>query len=559
MDKVIFQALGGLGMFLFGMKIMSEGLQKVAGKKLRQILKMVSNNRVVGCSVGAVVTSIIQSSSATTVMLVGFADAGLMSLTQAVGVILGANIGTTITAQLIAFKITAYALPAIAAGALLKFFIGRKKWIYLGDVLLGFGLVFYGLATMKTGFSPLREDPTFISFFTSFQSDTIGGISLCVMVGAVLTMVLQSSSATVGITMALAVQGLINFETSVALILGENIGTTITAQLASIGSSINARRTANAHTLFNVIGVVIIILCFPYFIDIVKFVTGTVMNYGAADLLVNGERPNIERYIANSHTLFNIVNAIIFLILLPYLVKMAIWITHCKENSEDFEELHKIKYLDTKYVDTPSVALGRARAEIIRMGEAVQVMYDDVIKSVKIRKIKELSKWRKREDTLDNLQKEITQYLVKIMQKPIMAEESSEISALTRMTNNFERAGDEVENIAELIEELIEQNLHISEGGLQDYDLISKEVRNFLTLVVDAIRIEDSTILDKAQEIENNIDRMREEMKSNHLMRLQSGACTVDPGLILVDMLTAFEKLGDFCFNIAQAVVGTKC
>jgi phosphate:Na+ symporter len=193
------------------------------------------------------------------------------------------------------------------------------------------------------------------------------------------------------------------------------------------------------------------------------------------------------------------------------------------------------------------------------MGEAVQIMYDVVIKSVKIRKIKELSKWRKREDTLDNLQKEITQYLVKIMQKPIMAEESSEISALTRMTNNFERAGDEVENIAELIEELIEQNLHISEGGLQDYDLISKEVRNFLTLVVDAIRIEDSTILDKAQEIENNIDRMREEMKSNHLMRLQSGACTVDPGLILVDMLTAFEKLGDFCFNIAQAVVGTKC
>ncbi|MFC1838691.1 Na/Pi cotransporter family protein [Thermodesulfobacteriota bacterium] len=558
MEQVIFQALGGLGMFLFGMKIMSEGLQKVAGKKLRQILNLVSNNRFVGCGVGAIITSIIQSSSATTVMLVGFVDAGLMSLTQAVGVILGANVGTTMTAQLIAFNITAYALPAIAAGALLKFFIGRKKWVYLGDVLLGFGLVFYGLATMKMGFSPLKEDELFISFFMSFQSNTLGGISLCVLTGAVLTMILQSSSATVGITMALAMQGLITFDASVALILGENIGTTITAQLASIGSSINARRTANAHTLFNVIGVVIIILIFPFFLDLVQFITGTLMHSGAADLIVDGEKPNIARYIANSHTLFNIVSAFIFLLVLPYLVKVAVWLTPHKEESEKFDELRHIKYLDTKFVDTPSVALGQARAEIIRMGEAVLIMFDDVVKSIESRKLKELSKWKKREDTLDILQKEITQYLVGIMQKPIMPEESKEISALTRMTNNFERAGDEVENIARLIEELIDQNLYISEGGIQDYKLISTEVRNFLIFVLEAIIEEDSDIMERAIEIENRIDNMREEMKSNHLMRLQSGICTVDPGLILVDMLSAFEKLGGFCFNIAQAVSGTK-
>ncbi len=558
MEQVIFLALGGLGMFLYGMKIMSEGLQKVAGKKLRQILKMVSNNRFVGCSVGAIVTSIIQSSSATTVMLIGFVDAGLMTLTQAVGVVLGANIGTTITAQLIAFKITAYALPAIAAGALLKFFIGRKKWVYMGDVLLGFGFVFYGLATMKTGFSPLKDDPLFLSFFTSFQSDTIGSISLCVLVGAILTMILQSSSATVGITMAMALQGLVNFETSIALILGENIGTTITAQLASIGASINARRAANAHTLFNVIGVIIVVLFFHYFIDLVQLVTGTLMHYGPADLIVNGERPNIERYIANSHTLFNIINATIFLFALPYLVKVSTWITPQKEEGLHFDELRHIKYLDTKFVDTPSVALGRARAEIIRMGEAVRIMYDDVINAIHNRKIKELSKWRKREDALDTLQREITQYLVKIMQKPIMPEESSEISALTRMANNFERSGDEVEAIAKLIEELIEQNLFLSDGGMKDYGTIAAEVRKFIDMVIDAIRNEDSSILVGAIEIENRIDRMREEMKSNHLMRLQSGMCTVDPGLILVDMLTAFEKLGDYCFNIAQAVAGTK-
>ena len=558
MENIIFQALGGLGMFLFGMKIMSEGLQKVAGKKLRQILNLVSNNRFVGCGVGALITSIIQSSSATTVMLVSFVDTGLMSLTQAVGVILGANIGTTVTAQLIAFRITAYALPAIAAGTFLKFFIGKKKWVYMGDVLLGFGLVFFGLATMKAGFAPLREHSDFIALFAKFNAGTVGGILLCVLAGTILTMILQSSSATVGITMALAVQGLINFETSVALILGDNIGTTITAELASIGGSINAHRTARAHTLFNVIGVTIIVLCFPYFIDLVQFVTGTLMHYNAADVTVNGERPNIERYIANSHTLFNILNAMFFLIILPYLVKMAIWLTPHKEDKFEFDELRHIKYLDNKYVDTPSVALKRAKAEIIRMGEAVRIMYDDVINAIHDRKIKELSKWRKREDTLDTLQKEIIQYLVKIMQKPIMPEESDEISALTRMTNNFERMGDEVENIAELIEELIDQNLYISEGGIRDYGIISTEVKKLLDLIIESIKKDDNTIFKEALEIENNIDRMKEEMKSNHLMRLQSGVCTVDPGLILVDMITAFEKIGDCCFNIAQAIAGTE-
>jgi phosphate:Na+ symporter len=519
---------------------------------------MVSNNRFVGCGVGALVTSIIQSSSATTVMLVSFVDAGLMTLTQAVGVILGANIGTTITAQLIAFRITAYALPAIAAGALLKFFIGRRKWIYVGDVLLGFGLIFFGLATMKAGFAPLKDSESFISFFTRFSANTFGGIIICVMVGTALTMILQSSSATVGITMALALEGLLSYEASVALILGENIGTTITAQLASIGANINAHRTANAHTLFNLFGVVIIILFFPFFLKLVYFVTGNVMQFGPPDIIVEGERPNIARYIANSHTLFNVVNAIIFLFLLPYLVKVAIWITPRKEEELTLDEFRHIKFLDNKFVDTPSVALAQARAEIIRMGEAVLIMYDDVIKSLNTRKIQDLSKWRKREDTLDILQKEITRFLVQVMQKPIIPEESKEIASLTRMTNNLERAGDEVENIAELMEELFEQNLFFSEGGTRDYETIASRVRNFIVFVVMGIERDDKEIMPEAEEMEKEINLMREDMKSNHLMRLQSGICTVDPGLILVDMLTAFEKIGDFCYNIAQAVTGTK-
>ena len=555
---IIFQSLGGLGMFLFGMKIMSEGLQKVAGKKMRQILSIVSNNRFIGCAVGTLVTSIVQSSSATTVMLVGFVDAGLMTLVQATGVILGANIGTTVTAQLIAFKITAYALPAIAAGVFLKFFVGRRKWIYVGDVLLGFGLVFYGLVTMKGGFAPLKESATFISFFTRFTAVNLSGILLCVLAGTMLTMILQSSSATVGITMALASQGLLDFEASVALILGDNIGTTITAELASVGARINAHRTARAHTLFNGIGVFIIILFFPLFIKIVTWLTSAFIDIGPPDLSVNGERPNIARYIANSHTMFNVINALFFLMVLPYLVKVAIWLTPHGKREDELDTLHHIKYLDSKFIDTPAIALAQVRVEIIRMGETAQVMYEDVVNSFKDRSIKGLSKWRKREDTLDILQKEITQFLVRLVQKPISREESQEVASLMRMANNLERSGDAIENIAELTEELIEQELHLSEGGLNDYDVISKEARRFLGLVVDGIGREDRDIMQEAQEIEDGIDRMREEMRGNYLMRLQSGMCTVDPGLILVDMLTAFEKIGDYCYNIAQAVARIK-
>ncbi len=556
--SILLQSLGGLGLFLFGMKIMSEGLQKFAGKKMRHVLSMVSSNRLVGCGVGALVTSIIQSSSATTVMLVSFVDAGLMTLNHAVGVILGANVGTTITAQLIAFKITAFALPAIAAGSLLKFFTGRRKWIYGGDVLLGFGLVFFGLATMNAGFAPLRENEAFISFFTRFNAGNLSGIILCVAAGTILTMILQSSSATVGITMALASQGLLDFETSVALILGDNIGTTITAELASIGASLNAHRAARAHTLFNVIGVAIVILFFPLFLKLVHFTTANLMGFGPPDLLSGGERPNISRYIANSHTMFNVINAIIFLMLLPGLVRIAVWLTPQKSEREVLDELHHVKHMDTKFVDTPSVALTQARAEIIRMGEAVKVMYEDVIRSLKERKLKELSKWRKREYALDILQREITQFLVRVTQGPISNEESREIRSLLRMVNNLERIGDAVEDVAELIERLIEQGLSLSEEGFKDYEEISGKVWRFICVVVDAIKNEDMSVMEEASAIEAMINRMEDEMKGDHLIRLQGGVCSVDPGLIFVNILTAFEKMGGYCYNISQAVAGLK-
>ena len=551
---ILFQGLGGLGMFIFGMKVMSEGLQKVAGKRLRRILEVVSTHRFVAFLVGAAVTAIIQSSSATTVMLISFVNAGLMNLTQVAGIILGANVGTTVTAQLIAFHISDYALLAVAVGVILRFFSKNPRWRFTGDVLIGFGLLFHGMTTMKKGFAPLREDPTFIQFFTAFDANSFGGILLCVMVGTLMTMLVQSSSATVGITIALASEGLLNVPGSVALILGDNIGTTITAQLATIGSTNrDARRTAWVHSMFNVIGAVVVISVFPWFVKLVMYVTSAWMGAGDPYYTVDGIRPSIPRYIANAHTLFNVANSLLFLAVLPWLVRMAYWIVPMGEEAKT-----RITYLDLKFVDVPDVALQRVREEIHRMGHDVQTTYDSVIGCLLSNDMKELRKWEQRERDIDLAQKEIIDYLVQTSQASITGEQSREVSSLMRITNNLERVGDSVENIAQLIEEMFDNDLTLAEDGVKDYLVISAKAREMLDLVVDSIPRQGIDLLEKAKELENDIDFMREEMRASYLSRLRSGVCALDPGLIFTDMLANFEKVGDYCFNIAQALTGKK-
>ena len=304
--SMIFNLIGGLGIFLYGMRMMSEGLQKVAGDRLRSIFGMVTSNRFAGVFTGFLVTAIIQSSSATTVMLVGFVNAGLMSLQQAIHVILGANLGTTFTGWIIAFKITKYGLPLIGAGAGLVLFSKSPRVNYVGQVFLGLGMLFFGLTLMKMGFSPLRGEPTFHDFFLFFGAQTYFKILMSALAGCMLTVVLQSSSATVGITMGLASQGLLTFPAAAALVLGENIGTTITAMLSSIGTDTNARRTALSHCLFNTIGVIVMVIIFPVYLQFVEHVIP-----GLADkVLADGTKPNITAHIAASHTIFNFANMV---------------------------------------------------------------------------------------------------------------------------------------------------------------------------------------------------------------------------------------------------------
>jgi len=303
--SLIYGLVGGLGLFLFGMRMMSDGLQKSAGNSLKKILEKLTANRFIGTLVGIMVTSIIQSSSATTVMVVGFVNAGLMNITQSLSVVLGANIGTTITAQLIAFKIAKLALPAIGIGVFMRLFSSKKKYNYYGEVLIGFGLLFLGLSTMKDGFVPLRDSEFFKDAFVMFSSNPV----LAIIAGAVITMIVQSSSATMGITIALASTGLIDFYGASALVLGENIGTTITANIAAIGASSNARRAALGHFIFNVIGVAYMLILLKPFVFFIDSITP-----GAANMVLpSGDNPYIARHIANLHTMFNIINTIIFL------------------------------------------------------------------------------------------------------------------------------------------------------------------------------------------------------------------------------------------------------
>jgi len=555
MLKIFITTIGGLGIFILGMKLMTEGLQMTAGQRIRTILGAVSSNRIIGCLTGAGVTALVQSSSATTVMLIGFVTAGLMTLQQAVGVILGANVGTTVTAQLIAFKLTKAALPAIAIGVGMKYFSQQKKTRYIGDVILGFGLLFYGMVVMKAGLAPIKSDPLFLSFFTKFDPSSVGGLLLCVIVGAGLTILVQSSSATIGLTMTLASQGLLTFPGAMALVLGENSGTTITAELATIGSAnINSHRAARAHTMFNVIGVFIMLLIFPVFVKSVEMVT-LALGAGPVSETVSGEVVNVARYIANGHTMFNVANAVIFLIFLPWLIKVAVMLSPKEEESM---EVYRLPGFGNRLVDTPIAALAETRGEIVRMAATAQTTFDETIQRFEDRDYKKLRKWRRVENYLDDMQREITAYLSKIYQSDISETEAREISSMMRMTNNIERIGDSVENIAQAIEGIIENKLEFSDYAKADLKEISGQVRAFIELVTAGMQNGTEGFMEKAIEIENTIDSMRETMRQGHVDRIRTGKCGLDQGLIFINILTNFEKVGDYCYNIAEAVAGVK-
>jgi phosphate:Na+ symporter len=533
------------------MKMMTDGLQMSAGDRIKRILSAVSSNRLIGCATGAAVTAMVQSSSAITVMLISFVGAGMMTLQQSIGMILGANVGTTLTAQIIAFKLTEVALPAIAIGVGLKFFSRKRKYRYIGEVILGFGLLFFGMTVMKNGLSPIKDDPNFILFFTRFDPGTLGGLLLCIATGALLTIMVQSSSATVGLTMTLATQGLLDFPAAMALVLGENIGTTITAELATIGASdINSHRAARAHTMFNVLGVTMMICIFPYFVKIVELTTEK-LGAGAVDQLINGEAVNVPRYIANGHTTFNVLNALFFLLVLPWLTRVSILLSG---KQRDVEIGYTPPQFDNRFIDSTIGALAQVRKEIVQMSELCMKTLLNTVNCLVNKDLKKLKKWKRYEDLLDSYQKEIITYLVLINQGDVNAAEAKEISSLMRMTNNIERIG----NIAIMTENIIEEDTIFTPQAVEDIDKISNHVITFLQYVTQGIQHKPDDFMKQAQILEDEIDFLREEMRQEHIKRLSRNQCASEAGLMYSDMLSNFEKMGDYCYNIAEAVAGIK-
>jgi len=548
---IIIQTLGGLGLFILGMKMMTDGLQATAGQRIRRILEAISSNRFMGFLTGAGVTAIIQSSSATTVMLVGFVSAGIMTFQQAVGVIIGANVGTTVTGQLIAFNMSEAALPAIALGVILKYFSKKRNYRYIGEIILGFGLLFYGMEVMKDSLSPIKSDPGFIQFFTTFNTNSLGGVLLCVFMGTALTVAIQSSSATVGLTMALATSGLLNYSTALALVLGENIGTTITAQLSTLGSNNSeAHNTANAHTIFNVAGVFIILLIFPWFVEIVEALT-LKMGAGAVTETVNGEFVNVSRYIANGHSLFNVINAVIFLIFLPRLIQLTLLVSPKLSKSK---ERYSLPRFDSGYIDSTIGALAKVRGEIIKMLDFTQANLKKTSKCLVKRDDDILGERDAIEQHLDDSQKVVIKYLTTIYQGEINEPEALEISELMRITNNIERIGDSMESVSKLLERIYDNKFEFSENARQDLVAMSDQVDKFMSLIAAEMHEKTEGFYPKALAFEDLIDQMRENMRHQHIERLRAGDCSVDVGVFFISLVSHYEKMGDYCYNIATGV-----
>lgn len=552
---MIFGVIGGLGIFLLGMKNMSESMQALAGAKLRALINAVTNNRFLACGVGTLVTSLIQSSSVTTVMVVGMVNAGIMSLMQAIGVILGANIGTTITSWILVLKIGKYGLPLIGVSAFFFLFSKRERLRYLATLFLGAGMVFFGLELMKNGFAPIKEMPEFEAWFARFTPDSYLGILKCCLAGAILTAVIQSSSATIGITMGLAYTGVINFPTAAALVLGENIGTTITAYLASLGASPNAKRAAYAHMLINITGVAWITILFPYYIRLVVLAVahdpGTLVVSQGAETY-----PFVLKAIALSHTGFNVANVCIMLPLMPVIHALLYRIVPEKEPRQK----PHLTYLDVRMLQTPALSLQQSQNEILRMARTIERMLHAlrVMLTQPEPDERREKKAFSREEILDLLQKEVVQFLSRLLSGNVPHSVMEAGRRQLRIADEYESIGDYITNILKLNLKLRRGELTISPPGRQEILDLHDHVADYIKLINEGVRLENRDILPKARVQGDVITHLMKEYRARHLARVEKGHASPLKSLIFTDMLNAYRRIKDHGLNIAEALAGEK-
>jgi phosphate:Na+ symporter len=536
LQEMLFEFFGGLGIFLYGIKFMGDGLQKSAGDRLRDVLDRFTTNPVMGVLAGLIVTVLVQSSSATTVITVGLVSAGFMSLRQAIGVIMGANIGTTITAFIIGIDVGAYALPIIAVGSILLFFFKSKKVHNVGQIVFGFGALFYGLELMSGGMKPLRSLESFHQLTVELSSNPILGV----VIGTVFTVVVQSSSATIGILQGLHAENLINLNGALPVLFGDNIGTTITAVLAAIGTSVAAKRAAATHVLFNLIGTTI-------FLILLKPFTGLI------EIIRDNLSLNPEMTIAFAHGIFNSTNT---LIQLPFVAVLALIVTKLIPGEDAIVD-YKAQHLDPVFIEqSPSIALGQAKEEVLRMGKFALKGLEETNEFLKTKNTKHSANAYQLEEAINNLDRKITDYLVDLATSSLSEHESEEHSMLIDTVRDIERIGDHFENIIELIEYQQANKVKMTNTAMEDLEVMFNLT---VSTVEEALQALDQKNLDSARAVvtkEDEIDRMERTLRKQHILRMNEGQCTGQAGIVFVDIISNLERIGDHAVNIAEYVLG---
>ncbi len=527
---IALKTIGGLGLFLFGIQIMASGMQKIAGDRFRRILEVLTNKPVMGALTGVVVTLLVQSSSTVTVMVVGFANAGLMNLSQAISVIIGANIGTTVTAQIVSFNIKAIIFPAIGIGSLLNFFGHRRVYRYLGQTLLGFGLLFFGMTTMSDGMSPLRDLEAFHYMLMQFSVYPILGI-IC---GALFTALIQSSSAATGVIIALTMQDLIPFNSAVPLILGTNIGTSITAVLAGIGANVAAKRTAAAHVLFNVCGVTLALLFLGPFTDLMLQTATTV-----------------PRQVANTHTAFNLMSTIFFILLLKQFTALVCRIIPGDDTKIEFGP----KFLDPRILKTPAAAINGVKQELLRMAAIAREMLGDAVSMFTRGDLKKMQHLEQMEALLNDLEKEINVYLAELSQHSMPREHSRLIGSLMSAANDLERIGDHAENIMLLAEEAVDGKLPVSNAAIEEVTEFYNIVDSMLERATRAFELEDRELATQVVTDDDIVDEQEKVLRKEHIERINKKMCYPGAGVIYLDLLSNLERVADHSTGIAEIVL----
>ncbi|MHC1722555.1 MAG: Na/Pi cotransporter family protein [Aminipila sp.] len=543
--QVMITLLGGLAIFIYGMNLMSDGLQKAAGEKMRSVLALLTRNPLIGVLAGALTTAVLQSSSATTVMVIGFVSAGLMNLPQAISIILGANIGTTITAQLIAFKVGDYVWIFILIGFVMYFFMKKEYWVNVGQTIFAFGLLFIGINTMSDVMKPIAAMPEVAQMFLSVKEIPVLGV----IIGTLVTLVIQSSSATIAVLQNLSCQvgpdgisSIIGLEGALPILFGTNIGTTITAVLASIGASVNAKRTAAAHIIFNVTGAVLFMFFIPAYSRFIKYISPTGFEYEI-----------VSRQIANAHMFFNIINTIIFLPFIWLLVKVVMKIIPGKDN----DRLPSLPvYLDYNIIEQPVFAIHLATKELSRIANFTLQMITDAKKAFLANDTKALDKVFETEEIVNTLQDETVKYLASIFANDTLTEHQSKIiSGLIHMATDIEHIGDNCTNIAEFTNEKIKHGYEFSDIACAEiYECFDQASR----MTRDTIKALESGDINLANDVlvqEEEMNRTEQRLKKEHIKRLYDKTCSPEFTVMYTDIVHNIERIGDSCKNIAEAVL----